>query len=96
MDYVKSRKIDLDIVVVMDEELYSGEPIKTHIDKVLSKVVYMTYTRGNIYTVNVNTMPENERGIFDFVSRLKIDGVDIFMPKKTKEKPMSEVDVNEL
>ncbi len=96
MDYVKSRKIDLDIVVVMDEELYSGEPIKTHIDKVLSKVVYMTYTRGNIYTVNVNTMPENERGIFDFVSRLKIEGTDIFMPKKTKEKPMSEVDVNEL
>ena len=32
MDYVKSRKIDLDIVVVMDEELYSGEPIKTHIE----------------------------------------------------------------
>ena len=40
--------------MLVDEELYSGEPIKTHIEEMLKKVVYMSYTKGNIYIVNLN------------------------------------------
>lgn len=85
MDYVKSRKIDLDIVIMTDEELYSGEPIKTHIEKILERVVYMTYTRGKIYIVNIKSMPVEERDLFDLVSKLNIKSIDDFMPKRAKE-----------
>lgn len=78
MDYVKSRKLDLDVVLTVNEELYSGEPIKTHIEEILSKIVYTSYTRGNIYVVNLESLNENEKDLFDFVSRFKIDDIDIF------------------
>ncbi|MDD2627829.1 MAG: glucoamylase family protein [Clostridia bacterium] len=45
MDYAKYRKIDLDIVLLVDENPLTGEPIKKHIMKYLSKVVYMSYTK---------------------------------------------------
>ena len=41
-------------------------------------------------------MSEKERGIFDFVSKLKLDKIDDLMPKNTKEIPVSEVEGNEL
>ena len=56
----------------------------------------MTYTRGNIYTVNIKSLSEKERGIFDFVSKLKIDSIDELLPSRTKEIPTVEEDVNEL
>jgi len=97
MDYAKSRKLEFDIVILIDEELYSGEPIKTHIKNILNKVVYMTYTRGNIYTVNIKSLSEKERGVFDFVSRLKLDSIDDLTPKNTQEIPTNiEEDTNEL
>lgn len=89
MDYVKSRKIDLDIVIMTDEELYSGEPIKTHIENILERVIYMTYTRGNIYIVNIKSMPVEERDLFDLVSKLNIKSIDEFMPKRIKETSIS-------
>ena len=78
MDYVKSRKLDLDVVLTVNEELYSGEPIKTHIEEILSRVVYTTYTRGNIYVVNLETLNDNEKDLFNFVSRFNIDNISIF------------------
>ncbi len=97
MDYAKSRKVDLDIVLLVDEELYSGEPIKTHIENILKKVVYMTYTRGNIYIVNLNNMPEEERGLFDMVGKLIVKDIEDFMPKiNTKEeRTLNEVKADE-
>ena len=84
MDYVKSRKIDVDIVLLVDEEPYSGEPIKTHIEDILKKVVYMTYTRGNIYIINIKNMEENEKGLFDFVGKYIVKDIEDFMPRKIK------------
>ena len=96
MDYVKSRKLDLDIVLLVDEELYSGEPIKTHIENILKKVVYMTYTKGNIYIVNLNNLPEEERGLFDLVGRYIVKDIEDFMPKpNTHEETLEEVKLNE-
>ena len=78
MDYVKYRKIDLDIVIIVDEELSTGEPIKNHIMKYLSNVIYMSYTRGNIYVVNVQNMTDDEKVLFDFIARRTIESVDEF------------------
>ena len=97
MDYAKSRKVDLDIVLLVDEELYSGEPIKTHIENILNKVVYMTYTKGNIYIVNLNNMPEEERGLFDLVGKYIVKDIEDFMPKiiSKQEKTLEEVKIDE-
>ena len=76
MDYVKYRKIDLDIVLVVDEDLSTGEPIKNHINKYLQSVAYMSYTRGNIYVVNIQNMTEDEIALFNFLSKKTIHGID--------------------
>ena len=96
MDYVKYRKVDMDIVMLVDEELYSGEPIKTHIEEILKKVVYMSYTKGNIYIVNLNSIPEEERGLFDLVCKYTVKDIDDFMPKISREqKTFEEVKADE-
>lgn len=76
MDYAKYRKVDLDIVLVVDEVLSTGEPIKNHILKYLQNVVYMSYTRGNIYVVNVQNMTDDEKTLFDFLSKRIITSID--------------------
>jgi len=76
MDYAKYRKVDLDIVLVVDEDLSNGEPIKNHILKYLQSVAYMSYTRGNIYVVNLQNMNEDEKVLFDFLSKRKINSID--------------------
>ena len=96
MDYAKYKKVDLDIVLLVDEELYSGEPIKTHIKNILDKVVYMTYTKGNIYIVNLNNIPMEEKGLFDMVSKYTIKDIDDFMPRKiTEDKTLGEEKTDE-
>ena len=85
MDYAKSRKVELDIVLLVDEELYSGEPIKTHIEGILKKVVFMTYTRGKIYIVNTKSLPEEEKYLFELVSKYTIKDIEDLMPRKNKE-----------
>jgi len=76
MDYAKYRKIDLDIVFVVDEALNTGEPIKNHILKHLQNIAYMSYTRGNIYVVNLQNMTEDEKTLFEFLSKRTILSVD--------------------
>ena len=76
MDYVKYRKIDLDIVLVVDEDLSTGEPIKNHISKYVQNAIYMSYTRGNIYVVNIQSMTEDEITLFNFLARKTINSID--------------------
>ena len=45
----------------------------------------MTYTRGKIYIVNLKSMMESERGLFDLVGRYIIKDMEDFMPKKNKD-----------
>lgn len=79
MDYVKSRKIDLDIVIIVNEEIKNGEPIRTHILKQIENVAYMAYTRGNIYVLNRMSMNEQEEELFEMVSSYKIENIDAFI-----------------
>lgn len=81
MDFVKSRKIDVDIVILVDEEEYSGEPIKKQLLKILEKVIYMSYTRGDIYVVNLNNVSKQEKELFSYISSKKINNIEEFMPK---------------
>lgn len=92
MQYVKFRKIDVDIVLLVDEELYSGEPIKQQLTSILSKVAYMSYTRGNIYVVNLKQLSEKEHKVFEFLARVNIKTIDEFMPSiESKETKMEEL-----
>ena len=45
----------------------------------------MSYTKGNIYIVNLNNIPEDERGLFDLVGKHIIKDIEEFMPKINKE-----------
>lgn len=97
MDYTKSRKIDLDIIIILDEELYSGEPIKAHIENILKHVIFMSYTRGKIFVVNIQNMTYEERKLFDLVSVLNIESIDELMPdekyiKKYKSNEEDDID----
>jgi hypothetical protein len=78
MDYVKSRRVDLDIVILVDEDIDNGEPIKTHILKQIENISYIAYTRGNIYVLNRMSMEENEKEFFEIVSSYKIENIDVF------------------
>jgi len=89
MDYAKYRKVDLDIVLVVDEDLSTGEPIKNHILKYLQNVVYMSYTRGNIYVINIQNMTEDEKVLFNFLSKYNINSVDEL------KADLSEVEINQ-
>lgn len=98
MDFVKSRKVDLDIVILVDEEIYSGEPIKKQLLKILDKIIYMSYTRGNIYVVNLNNLSTEEKNLFSYISSKKLDNIEEFMPKiinNTQSKVKKEVPTNE-
>ncbi|MEG1009034.1 MAG: hypothetical protein RSF67_04330, partial [Clostridia bacterium] len=48
MDYVKNRKIDLDIIVLSTDDKYS-EKVYCQLDKNITNTNYMDYTKGNIY-----------------------------------------------
>ncbi len=90
MDYVKSRKVDLDIVILVDEDLSNGEPIKNRILKQTQNVAYMSYTIGNIYVLNRLTMSEEEKVLFDMVSSYKIENIDTFTKVEQGSKKMLE------
>jgi len=93
MDYVKYRKVDLDIVLVVDEALSTGEPIKNHILKYLQNIVYMSYTRGSIYVVNIQNMTDDEKALFDFLSKRIITSIDE-LKADLYEDEISQIDVN--
>ncbi len=95
MDYTKYRKIDLDIVLIVDEDLSTGEPIKNHINKYLENVVYMSYTRGNIYVVNIQNMTEDEIALFNFLSKRVINSIDELKADLSEEE-INEANVNEV
>ena len=50
------RKIDLDIVVIIDEKIKENGPIYSYVRQRLDRAVYMDYTKGNIYVLNLNNL----------------------------------------
>ena len=79
MDYVKNRKIDLDIVVIIDEKIKENGPIYTYVRQRLDRAVYMDYTRGNIYVLNLNSLSKQEIALLSFLSRRNINDISDFL-----------------
>ena len=79
MDYVKNRKIDLDIVVIIDEKIKENGPIYTYVRQRLDRAVYMDYTKGNIYVLNLNNLSKQEITLLTFLSRKYINDISDFL-----------------
>lgn len=91
MDYVKNRKIDLDIVVIIDEKIKENGPVYTYVRQRLDRVVYMDYTKGNIYIVNLNSLTKQEFTLLSFLSRRYIKDVSDFLYVNRKEDSVNEL-----
>ena len=48
MDYVKNRKIDLDIIILIEEAQKQDGPIYRYVKSRLDRAVYMEQSKGNI------------------------------------------------
>ncbi|MEG2348073.1 MAG: glucoamylase family protein [Clostridia bacterium] len=75
MDYSKSRGIDLDIVVLIDEENSNG-PIYTYIKTRLDRATYMNYSKGNIFVLNMKSLTKQEVTLLSFLSNRFIQDIN--------------------
>ncbi len=91
MDYVKNRKIDLDIVVIIDEKIKENGPVYTYVRQRLDRAVYMDYTKGNIYVLNLNSLTKQEITLLSFLSRRYIQDIGDFLSVDKNEKDSSEL-----
>ena len=78
MDYVKNRKIDLDIVILLEEKEEAG-PIYTYVKTRLDRAIYMAHTKGNIYILNLNDLTKQEVTLLTFLSKRYIQDIDEFL-----------------
>ena len=91
MDYVKNRKIDLDIVVIIDEKIKENGPVYTYVRQRLDRAVYMDYTKGNIYILNLNSLTKQEFTLLSFLSRRYIKDVSDFLYVDKQEDSIDEL-----
>ncbi len=75
MDYIKSRKIDVDIVVLIDEMKKQNGPIYNYLKSRLDRAVFSDVTRGNIFLLNINTLNKNEIDLLSFLAKRYIKDV---------------------
>lgn len=76
MDYVKNRKIDLDIVILIDEVQKEFGPIYTYVKSRLDRAVYMDYSKGNIFVLNIRNLTKQEITLLTFLSKKYIQSAD--------------------
>ena len=89
MDYVKNRKIDLDIVVIINEKIRENGPVYTYVRQRLDRAVYMDYTKGNIYVLNLNSLSKQEYTLLSFLCRKDIKDINDFLyVDKNQEKSL--------
>ena len=89
MDYVKNRKIDLDIVVIINEKIRENGPVYTYVRQRLDRAVYMNYTKGNIYVLNLNSLSKQEYTLLSFLCRKDIKDINDFLyVDKNQEKSL--------
>ena len=89
MDYVKNRKIDLDIVVIINEKIRENGPVYTYVRQRLDRAVYMDYTKGNIYVLNLNSLSKQEYTLLSFLCRKDIKDINNFLyVDKNQEKSL--------
>lgn len=91
MNYVKNRKIDLDIIVIIDEKIKENGPVYTYVRQRLDKAMYMDYTKGNIYLLNLNNLNKQEIMLLSFLSRKYITNINEFLYVNTEEKDSTDL-----
>lgn len=75
MDYVKNRKIDLDIVILIEEKELDRGPIYEYLKRRLDVAVYMGCTKGNVYILNINNLTKQEITLLSFLSKRYIQDI---------------------
>jgi cyclic beta-1,2-glucan synthetase len=83
MDYVKNRKIDIDIVVFVDNNKYSDK-IYEYTRVKINNATYMDYTKGNIYLFSIENMDKEDIDLFKFVCKKEISEIDPFLDSTQK------------
>ncbi|MEG0873265.1 MAG: glucoamylase family protein [Clostridia bacterium] len=96
MDYVKNRKIDLDIVIVIDEKEQKDGPIYTYLKERLDRAIYMAYTKGNIYILNINVLTKQEITLLSFLSKRYIQSINEFLCVNTKQESQGQLSSEKL
>lgn len=79
MDYVKNRKIDLDIIILIEEAQKQDGPIYRYVKSRLDRAVYMEQSKGNIFVLNINNLTKQEITLLTYLSRRYIDNVSEFL-----------------
>ncbi|MCX8074629.1 MAG: hypothetical protein N2749_03480 [Clostridia bacterium] len=85
MDYAKNRKITLDIVILIDEEMLQYGPIYTYVKTRIDRATYTEYTKGNIYVLNIRNLTNTEVKLLTFLSKKYITDINVFLPKGNEE-----------
>ena len=78
MDYIKNRKVDLDIIVLIDEDTEDKGPLYHFVKSRVDRAVYMDYTKGNIYILNVNNLTKEEIKLISFLGKKCIQNIEEF------------------
>ena len=79
MDYVKNRKVDLDVVILIDEVQKQYGPMYTYVKSRIDRAVYMEYTKGDIYVLNVKNLTKQEITLLSFLSKRYIQDINEFL-----------------
>ena len=69
------RKIDLDIVILIDEAQKQNGPIYTYLRTRLDRAIFSDITKGNIYLLNINVLNKNEIDLLSFLAKRYIKDV---------------------
>ncbi len=85
MDYIKNRKIDIDIVILIDEPQRQNGPVYMYLKTRLDKTVFIDNTRGNIYLINVNILNNTEIDLLSFLARKFIRSADEFLTDSSQD-----------
>ncbi|MDF2866460.1 MAG: glycosyl transferase family 36 [Clostridia bacterium] len=93
MDYVKNRKIDIDIVVFVNNDKYSDKTYE-YIKAQINKATYMDYTKGNIYLFNIDNIDKKDIELFRFICKKEISSIDPFL--SSQQKPIETDEDDEL
>lgn len=78
MEYVKNRRVDIDIVIMIEGNKYSDKMLE-YMRRILDRVTYLEYTRGNIYLLDEQSLSLEDRHLFDFVAKEIVTDVDTFL-----------------
>ena len=91
MDYVKNRKIDLDIVVLINEKEEKNGHLYVYVKSRIDRAVYMDYSRGNIFLLNVRHLNDEEVKLLSFLSKKYIQNIDEFLTEDNISKNSTEI-----